>query len=59
VSLDCSLDTFIEAVEFPEQTEGKEKAEQLDEEGIDGGEFPWIREVLDALTSALLEEEVP
>jgi hypothetical protein len=31
VSLDHPLDAVIEAVEFPEQTEGKQKAEQFDE----------------------------
>jgi hypothetical protein len=58
VSLDDPLDAFIEAVEFSEQTEGKQKAEQFDEKGIDGRKLPWIREILDTLTPALLQEEV-
>jgi hypothetical protein len=43
---------------LPEQPEGKQKAEQFDEKGIDGCILPWIREILDAFTSALLQEEI-
>src|SRR5262245_43051152 len=58
VSFHHPLDAFIELVEFPEQPEGQQKAEQFDEKGIDGGILPWIWEILDAFTSALVPEEI-
>jgi hypothetical protein len=47
VSLHHSLDAVIELVEFREQPEGKQKAKQFDEKGIDGCILPWVREILD------------
>ncbi len=58
VPLDDPFDAFVESVEFPEQAEGKQEAEQIDEKGVDGRELPGVREILDPLASALLEEKV-
>ena len=54
VSLDHPIDAFIELVEFPEQPEGEQKAEQFDEERIDGCILPWIREILGAMATSML-----